>query len=743
MTRWIPLFLAAMAFPAQAQFSPNIAPEITVRPTSAEIRIDGVIDPAEWIDAAEAGNFSEHSPGDQIQPPVDTRVLVTYDPQNLYVAFICYDDPAAIRASFCQRDRIFSDDYVILCLDTYGDSATAFEIACNPLGIQGDLYFSATGGEDISYDLIFDTAGQINDEGWVAEFAIPFSSLRFPDQQEQVWKVDFWRNSPRHVRYQMSWPYYDRDESCWPCKWGTMYGLENLEPTSGLEVLPAVVSSQAGRRTDDTPFENGKVVTRGSLSAKYGITSNIIAEATVRPDFSQVESDAAQIDVNSNFALFYPEKRPFFMEGSDLFNTYFNAVYTRSINDPTVAGKLTGRSGQYSFALLSALDRSTAIILPFEEHSRFVENGESVSNIFRVKKELGDQTYVGLVGTDRRYSDGGSGSLIGLDSKVRLNRAYSLEMQYLHSFTTEPDDSTLTVDFQNETFDEGRYTRGFNGEEFNGHALYTSFERNGRSWSFDFDYWDRSPTFRAENGFETRNNQRRGSVYSQYIFRFEDSTWMDYLIPSLYLARNWNYQGQRKEDSAQFTLEWRLRKSQISSHSYYGLYSEVFQGVEYDDLWRLHVCARTTPTQRLTFGGHFNYANTVFYQGEEIGRQTDYGFWADVKPWDRLLWSASFSHSHSNALDRDATFFDGFVTRHRVNLQITRELSARLVLQYNDFRELWEADPLLTYQLDPFSIFYIGSTRDYRLYNTVNDPDSSWQLAHRQYFVKFQYLFKV
>jgi hypothetical protein len=737
------LMLLLTAAAASAQYVPVYNPQLHIRPTDAEITLDGVIDPAEWKDAAVAANFAEHSPGDQVQPPVDTEVLVTFDADNLYVAFVCYDDPDQVRASFCKRDQIFQDDNVFVCLDTYGDGATGYEIAVNPYGIQGDLFFSANGGEDISYDMIYHTGGRINGEGWIAEFAIPFSSLRFPDSSEQTWRVDFWRNHPRDVRTQMSWAAYDRDESCWPCQWGTMHGLEDLEPPKGLELLPAVVSQQAGERGEGGEFHNGKAVTRGSFSAKYGLSSNVVAEATVRPDFSQVESDAAQIDVNSKFALFYPEKRPFFMEGSDLWATWFNAIYTRSINDPTVAGKVTGRMGKTSFAALSALDRTTAIILPFEEHSHFVQNGESVSNLFRVKQELGEQSWLGFVGTDRRYTGGGSGSLAGLDGRLRLNRNYSLEVQYLHTWTDEPDDASLTRDFEDHLFDEGRRTEAFDGESFTGHGLYASLERDGRSWSFDLDYWDRSPTFRAENGFETYNSQRTGSASTFYLFRFEESPWLEWINTGGYAARTWNYQGRKKEDCAQLMCDIRLRKAQIGMHAYGQTGSEVFQGTEYGDLWLLHNCVRTTPSERIALGANINYGNRVFYGGQETGRQTDFGAWVDLRPWDRLLIETRLSHAHSEAIGRDEVFFDGYVTRTRTSLQITRELSLRLILQYNDFSRVWEADPLLSYQLDPFSIFYIGSTRDYREFSPNSTDETSWQLAQRQYFVKFQYLFRI
>ncbi|MEZ4388540.1 MAG: DUF5916 domain-containing protein [Candidatus Krumholzibacteriia bacterium] len=726
-----------------AAFTPVFHPELHITPTRARIIVDGVLADGEWRDAVVADNFAEHSPGDQVEPPVQTRVLVTYDADNLYVAFICDDDPAGVRASFCKRDQIFSDDNVFVCLDPYGDGAVGYEIAANPHGIQGDLFFSANGGEDMSYDLIYHTAGRITDEGWLVEMAIPFRSLRFPDRPEHVWRVDFWRNRPREVRYQMSWAAYDRDESCWPCQWGTLHGLADLQPPRGLELLPAVVGQQAGERRPDGTFRDGDVLIRGSFSARYGLATNVTAEATVRPDFSQVESDAAQIDVNSKFALFYPEKRPFFMEGSDLFATWFNAVYTRSINDPRVAGKVTGRAGKTSFAVLSALDRATAIILPFEEHSRVVQNGESVSSIVRVKQELGDQAWVGVVATDRRYRGGGSGSLVGLDSRLRLNRNYTVELQYLRSITDEPDSPALSAGFADHRFDGGHHTEALDGESYGGYGLYASLERDGRNWSVDLDFWDRSPTFRAENGFETANDQRQGAANASYLFRCEESTWLEWVQPSVYAFRAWNHDGRKKEDAAQVIVEARLRRAQIGLHAYGQVASEVFQGTEYPDLWMLHNCFRTTPGERISFGGNVNHGDRVFYSGRTTGRQTDYGLWLDLRPWDRLLVETTYSHSHSRSLDGGETFFDGYVTRTRLSLQLTRELSARLILQYNDFNEVWEADPLVSYQLDPFSIFYAGSTRDYDLFSPNATDEATWQLARRQYFVKFQYLFRV
>ncbi len=736
--------LVVAAGPARAQWRATRLPTLAVERAPGPITLDGVLDDPGWQGAEMATHFAEHNPGDQVQPPFRTEAWLTYDDEHVYVAFRCYDDPSQIRASFCKRDNIFQDDVVFLCLDTFGDGATGYEIAVNPYGIQGDLFFSTTGGEDIRFDLVYAAAARIDDQGWCAEFAIPLRNLRFPDRPEQVWRVDFWRNQPRDVRTQASWAAYDRDESCWPCQWGTVTGIGGIKPAAGLDLIPAFTANQAGSREDaDSEFDNGPINGEASLTAKYAVSSDVVVEGTLNPDFSQVESDAAQIDVNTTFALFYPEKRPFFQEGADLFETWFNAIYTRSINDPSVAGKLTGRTGRTSFALLSAYDLHSPIIVPFEERSWFINNGESFNNVLRVKQEYGEQTYLGLAATDRRYDGGGSGSLAGLDGRLRLNPQYRLEAQYLRSFTVEPDDSTLTEGLNGATFDDGRHTAAFDGESFNGQAFYTGLERDGRNWAFSLRYCDRSPTFRAENGFEVRNSYRQGYGSTSYIFRFDDSELWEYLSPGAQASRSWNYDDLMKDEAVQVWLSGRLRKAQFNWHAQYTADAQRYGGNDYEGLDQWHLCANATPSQLLALGGSANYGHRVYYSGQAIGRQEDYSFWFDLKPLDRLLLETQASWSRSRHLDGDEQYFDGYVLRTRVALQLTRELSLRLILQYNDFNELWEADPLLQYQLNPFSIFYVGSTRDYRLLTPSGQDAGDWRLVDRQYFLKLQYLFRI
>ncbi len=587
------LLIWLCGFPSTAgasdDYVPVYHPKLVIHRAASSIKIDGELQDAGWQGAAKADNFAEHNPGDQTKPDVDTEVLITYDDENLYIAWLCYDNPHEVRASFCERDNIFSDDYVILCLDTYGEATLAYEISANPYGIPGDLLFSSSYGEDITYDMIFETAGRITDFGWVVEMAIPFESMRFPDREDQVWRVDFWRNRPRESRFQYSWAAYNRDENCWPCQWGTVTGISGVKPGAGFELLPAVVSHQSGSLGDDGHFDNGDIKGDLALGITYDISSELTAEATINPDFSQVESDAAQIDVNTTFALFYPERRPFFQEGSDLFNTYFSAVYTRSINDPLAAGKLTWRKGANSVAFLTARDEYSVIILPFEEKSEFVENGKSYSNILRARHDLGEGSHIGLVATDRRFDSGGSGSLFGIDSQIRLSTSNSLRFQFIGTHTEEVDNLALTDSSFNVTrFDDDKYTAGLDGETFWGYGLTASLERSTGNYWMEVEYDELSPTFRADNGFEPSNNRRMGELSLGGILRFDDNKILENINSNVQAVRKWNFDGVKKDEWIITDVEVKFRAAQTGIHYQYLRSNELFRENQFNNIWSVH-----------------------------------------------------------------------------------------------------------------------------------------------------------
>ncbi|MDZ7859346.1 MAG: DUF5916 domain-containing protein [Candidatus Krumholzibacteriota bacterium] len=726
-------------------FVPVYNPVLTVRRTSGDIQIDGKLDDPGWKGAAKADNFAEHNPGDQTEPDVKTEVLITYDDEYLYAAWICYDDPEDVRASFCERDQIFQDDTVVLMIDTFGEAAMAYEIAVNPYGIPGDILMSPDGGEDISYDLVFESAGRITEFGWVAEIAVPFENLRFPQRDNQVWKMDFWRNRPRESKFQYSWSAYDRDVDCWICQWGTVKGISGVKQGTGFKFLPAVVAHQSSSMNDGGRMDNGDIIGDGALGISYNISSEMKAEVTVNPDFSQVEADVNQIDVNTTFALKYPEKRPFFQEGSDLFDTYFNTVYTRSINDPILAGKMTWREGANSLAYLTAKDEHSPIILPFEEESGFVENGESYSNILRYRRDLGKQSHIGLIATDRRFAGSdGYGTLFGIDGQIRFTPSNYTKFQFLSTHTREVNKPELSDSSLNAIlFDDGKHTGALDGEYFRGHAFLTQLTRSSGDYRISAEYRELSPTFRADNGMQPSNNQRSGSLYMHRIFRFEDNDLIETIELSGHTGRKWNLSGIKKDEWVSPEMVISFRRAQTKIHSEYMYSNELFNDIQFNDIWQYHTCFSTEPSAALRFGAYINYGHRIARHDLVMGKEKSYGLWANIKPIDRFIINTQFNYLTSDNLDTGDKLFSQSLFWTRFSLQLSRELSLRMVTQYNDRDDKWDFDPLLKYRINSFTLFYIGSTIDY--INTFPEDYGrrGWAVTDRQYFLKLQYLFQI
>jgi hypothetical protein len=726
-------------------FRPNIAPSLEIRRASGAITIDGNLDDPGWRGAARADNFTETYPRDMVRPPVATEAYIAYDDRNLYVAFVAHDDPETIRASMHDRDEQWNEDYCGLKLDTYGNGAWAYEIFVNALGVQGDVLMATNADEDTRFDIVFDSRAVVTGDGYRVEMAIPFSSLRFPDRAAQTWRGTFWRIHPRASRMQYSWAAISQDDPCAICQFGTWTGIENVHPGGALELLPAAVASKSATRTDATdpasPLAYGPVVTNLSLGARYAFTPSLTAEATFNPDFSQVESDAAQIDVNSTFALFYPEHRPFFQEGSDLFNGWINAVYTRSINSPKVAAKLIGRLGNTSVAYLGALDEQSPIIIPDEEASYFVQGGRSLSTIARVRHAFDGGSFIGGLVTDRRFAGGGSGSLVSVDGLYRILDNYQFEFHGALSMTREPDDPALTADLDGLTFDRGRHTIAFDGERYVGEGIYASFERHARDWTFDFDYTDRSPTFRAFNGFETEANRRMGNLTAGYSF-YPESDLMDSYQPAITIGRVWNYDGLRKDEWVNPEIDLNLTAQTWLRLAY--LYSnERFKGRDMDGIKRVEVNVNSNFSEPVSLGMDLSAGRFIARSLDVpvLGRGFDLNLFGTLRLFERLKIEPSIEYARLSYPDTGGAIFDGFIARANFNYQWTHELFLRLVVQYDQFAEEISIEPLLTYKLNPFTIFYAGSS------HALDDRDGigpfNGYLSTQQFFVKGQYLWQI
>lgn len=741
---WGGILCAAAAGPGAQAFVPNQRPTLEVARASAPIQIDGELDDAGWANAARAGNFAEITPGDQSQPPVDTEVLLAYDDSHLYLGFKAHDDPRTIRSSLRDRDQIFSDDWIGIILDTYGDAAWAYELFLNPVGIQGDLRWTPN-DEDIRFDIVFASRGKITPDGYQVEVAIPFSSLRFPEREQHEWRATFLRTHPRDSRRQYSWATIDRDEPCFPCQFGTLTGIQGVRGATNLEVLPSITGSQAAFRDGsvaNTRLDNDRADADVGLGLRYSFTSSLTGDATLNPDFSQVESDAAQIDVNTTFALFFPERRPFFQEGGDLFDTWIDAVYTRSINDPVAAAKLTGRAGRTSIGYIGGRDERTPIVLPYQERSDVLLTGRSTSNILRIKQTFLDDSFAGLLMTDQRLDGGGSGSLVGGDTSLRFRKNYRLELQGLASHTSEPHAPALTQGVRQSTFDRGKYTSEFDGEDFWGHSVYASLERDARLYDFDVDYWEGSPTFRAANGFITANDYRRTSVWNALTFR-PNRHGFEVLQPNVSFGRVWDHDGSFRDEWLRPQIFARFKKQ--TEVSLAGLWSnEVFKSEYQGGIRRVAVEISTHASNRVQPGVYFEGGKRVarFLSKPVLGDAADLNAWATIKPMQRLIVEPSYEYSQLRNPANNELYFAEYVLRTRCSYQFTRELFLRFIVQYDSSDDLLELDPLLTYRVNPFTVFYLGSTHD--LGQVTNERGGfERRQTERHFFVKLQYLFRV
>ncbi|UCC44740.1 MAG: carbohydrate binding family 9 domain-containing protein [Candidatus Zixiibacteriota bacterium] len=765
----------------QAQYHPTLE----VKRAPGKIKIDGDLSDPGWREAQPAQNFTQHHPNQETAPPVRTEAFMTYDDENVYFAAVCYAPAGTVRASLCERERIFNDDNIGFFFDTYGDATRAYIINLNPYGIPYDALWSRGWGEDGSFDLIFESSGVVTDSGYQVEMAIPYSSLRFPNKPVQEWRVDFYRHHQRESHYSMSWATYDLNEQCWPCRWGTVTGIENVSPGKGFELMPTFVSHQTGTLSDwsdpETSLSNGDLYGETSLSAKYNVSSDLTVEATYNPDFSQVESDATQIDVNSTFALYYNERRPFFQEGIDLFRTNFNMVHTRTINKPKFASKFSGRFGSLRIAGLTAYDDNTQILIPMEESSTWAMAGKNLTNMFAARQTLGDNSDVRLVVTDRRIDGGGSGTAVSLDGGLTLGRQNQLRWQYIATHTEEipgemidphwdydtvMEDDGVTIKSVDSTwieptyFDNGRHTAEMDGETFYGHGFLVGLNRHTPNWWSGFTYYERTPTYRAANGHQPQNSDRRVYLNGGYNFRFETGL-LERFSPNMDVGRIWNFDGLRKDEWLRANLNTNFRFAQ----TYFGLGGLFFSnerlgGRDYRGIWAVTPSLGMTPSSAVDFGIHMTYGKQIARGYGMFGRLTSWGAGLDVRPTERLMVSTSFHHSQSIADEPfeveeqngdtvtvfNARLWKGYTARVRLNYQFSRELNLRLISQYNSFSEKFEFDPLITYRINPFSIFYIGTTMDYNncdIQYTNGHECRDRRLTHRQFFMKLQYLFQI
>ena len=492
--------------------------------------IDGVFSADEWREATRVELTNETFPGQNVPAPVKTEAYLMEDGENFLIAFVADDpDPSKIRAFYRDRDRAFQDDFFGVVIDTFNDERRAYEFFMNPLGVQMDLtQDDVSKREDESWNALWDGAARINDSGFVGEMKIPLKQLRLPSGlTTQTWGIDILRFWPRDTRHRISNNTMDYSVSCYLCQHKKMEGFGAVEQGTNLQLIPTLVTNYAETRSKPAtdPWTRGDVEAEPSLDVRWGINEDMILNATLNPDFSQVEADQAQLDVNNTFSLFFPERREFFLDGAEYFNTISTGnnnnnnggnnslVYTRNINDPNYGVKLTGKSNNHTYALMAADDERTGFLIPGNQGSSVatIANTSSRDLALRYRYDLGRRMTLGTMVTGREAT-GYSNKVFDADFSWQLASSDRLVGQLMHSSSEYP----LSV-------------QKSNGQkpELGDNAWLLMYSHQGQNLSLNITQASYGEDFRADLGFIGRVNFREQTINPGYTWILKPGGWFN------------------------------------------------------------------------------------------------------------------------------------------------------------------------------------------------------------------------
>ncbi len=547
---------------------------VTVPKLDQQIVIDGRPDEPQWANAAVFKDFYQTSPGDNIAPSKPTEVRMMYDDKHLYIAFKCWDDRDKIRATVAKRDNVFGEDNVRVWLDTYDDRRRAYVLGFNPLGIQQDGIYSEGQGTDFSVDIVMESKGVIEDWGWSVEVKIPFKSLRYTAGKGKFWGFNVARNIDRLNDEFNQWLPDDRNVSGMLIKHGRITGLDEIKYERTLEIVPSITISETGSRkttvppggygtfgrfhpifnpvglTDPGKFVNDPIKTDLGLTLKYTLSPNITLDAAINPDFAEIEADAPVVTANQRFPIFFTEKRPFFLEGKEIFESPLQPFYSRTIVDPDVAAKLTGKVGKNSFGLLVASDNAPGNYSEDErgellncQRMRQFDPGRRCSieefvdqnalfGVLRLKRDIGKENNIGFFATARTFPKNRNFTS-GFDGSFKLNSKTVSKFQVLGTHSRKvfysPDDDDATY----------RTGNGF------GYYFNTDYTTDRHGWFFEAS--GRTADYRADAGFTRRTDTN----VLFFVNRFSTKSKPDAPI----IRASWNQFGRYRYDWSGRTQE--------------------------------------------------------------------------------------------------------------------------------------------------------------------------------------------
>jgi hypothetical protein len=761
---------------------------------------------------AKVTGFTQRNPHDGESVSEPTEAYLGYDQKNLYAVFVCFDDPAKVRARMSRREDVYDDDQVEIILDTFHDRRRAYAFQTTPLGVQWDAIWTEASREeetsahfDTSFDTVWDSRGKVTESGFVVWMAIPFKSLRFPAAKKQEWGIILYRGITRKTEDSF-WPHISLKTEGRLGQAATLYGLEGISPGHSIELIP--YGLLRGFRALDTRdptnpyFQNAAAQGQPGMDTKFVIHDHFVVDMTANPDFSQVESEDPQITVNQRYAVYFPEKRPFFLENEDFFRTPMDLFFTRSIGDPSAGIRLTGKDGPYSVGLMSADDRSPGLAVP--DYSQ-VSGMRSYFTVARVSRDIFRQSSVGALYTDWECPTTGEFNRIGgVDTHLKFNPNWTLDGQAVTS------SSNLNLNCEANLYPFSSGNRG-NGNHYAGPAEKLELRRDGLHFSYDGTYNDISPGFVSIPGFINRVDIRETMQQADYRFRPRKGWIVDW-GPSLAARYDFDHTGLRLDTDyvPYFAIQGR-GQTVIALRPYEEL-RERLRSQDFCFYGYSLYCAPTTlgnqDYHEHTSGasiqtGYFKKATLAasYFWGQGVNfvalppvppakpmpynqpflaredqAQASLTF-RPVKPlkientylFERLRANNStYLFEQTQVPGAGRGIFNDHILRSKWNWQFTPQLSVRLILQYNALlagtpgvgspytylptQKEFNADFLITYLVHPGTAIYVGYNSDLQnldvvpatatLPSYVTNTAKGYLNDSRQLFVKVSYLFR-
>ncbi|MGB7603803.1 MAG: DUF5916 domain-containing protein [Candidatus Sulfotelmatobacter sp.] len=731
---------------------------------------------------AKVTGFVQRNPHDGAKASEQTKAYLGYDQKNLYVVFVCFDDPQKVRARMSSREDVYDDDEVEVMLDTFHDRRRAYAFQTTPLGVQWDAIWSEatrdeiSGNFDTSFDTVWDSKGKVTSQGFVVWMAIPFKSLRFPSTKEQEWGIILYRGIVRKNE-DAFWPQISYKVAGRLGQAATLFGLEGISPGRSIELIPYGIMRGFRALDERDPynpyFQNAVAQGQAGMDAKFVIHDHFVVDLTANPDFSQVESEDPQITVNQRFEVYFPEKRPFFLENEDYFRTPLDLFFTRNIQDLSAGIRLTGKEGPYSVGLMATDDRAPGLAVPnFCPASSPVcsDNLTGIRSYFtiaRVSRDIFKESSVGAIYTDWECPTTGEFNRVGgLDTRLKFNANWSLDGQAVTSSSNllgfNAANLETTCEYNLYPFSSGN---AGNHNYYSGPADKLDLKRDGLHFTYEGIYDDISPGFVTVPGFVNRVDIRELYQTADYRFRPKKGWVVDW-GPSIMQRYVFDHEGNRLDTDYSPYLAIQGRGQTVI---YLFPYEELRERLRPQDFCFLGFSCdtpkqdyhehssgasiQTSVLPKVTAGASYHWgdgANFVASAGGPpaldvpfVARQDTATGTLTFRPLKPLKIENTYLFERLRATQNEYLLaqsqlpgthigqgiFNDHIVRSKWNWQFTPQLSLRVILQYNSLlantpgnavypytylptEKEFNADFLLTYLVHPGTAIYLGYNSD-------------------------------